>query len=415
MSKTTQTLGAFLVSFFLPKLPRLVFEAWQKRALKRWLKLDVPKVAAYSHGPQSLDELPIIEKSDLLKDFSGYNVQGFTKAQIHQAIEGNARIGTFTAGASSGTSGNRGLFVISDAERFRWLGSILAKTLPDLIWKRPRVAILLPQATPLYDSANEAGPLTLRVFDLKSGIEHWQADLEQFNPTVLVAPPKILRYLAETGVKLTPQRVFSASETLDPADRTVIENWSGSRLGQIYMASEGLLAVTCRKGRLHLAEDSIFFEFDTVGPGLVNPIITSFRRSTQILARYRMNDILRLSQTPCTCGSSLRVIDEVIGRMDDCLHLPKAGRAIVFTPDVLRNAVVSSNASIDDFRIIQTDALTVCLKLPLSVSRSVAENARDALAQLINQRTGEAVVQLVQEDLTWEADKKLRRVKSEFS
>ena len=111
----------------------------------------------------------------------------------------------------------------------------------------------------------------------------------------------------------------------------------------------------------------------------------------------------------------MRVIDEVIGRMDDCLHLPKAGTTIVFTPDVLRNAVVSSSASINDFRIIQTDAQTVCLKLPLSVSRSVAGNARDALAQLIDQRTGEAVVQLVQEDLTWDADKKLRRVKSEVS
>ncbi|MEP1535294.1 MAG: CoF synthetase [Paracoccaceae bacterium] len=415
MSKTTETLGAFLASFLLPKLPRSVFEAWQRRALKRWLKRDVPKVAAYSHGPQSLDDMPIIEKSDLLDDFSGYNAQGFTKAQVHQAIDDNARIGTFIAGASSGTSGNRGLFVISDTERFRWLGSILAKTLPDLIWKRPRVAILLPQATPLYDSANEAGPLTLRVFDLKSGVEHWQGDLEQFNPTVLVAPPKILRYLAEMGVNLTPQRVFSASETLDPTDRIVIEEWSGSRLGQIYMASEGLLAVTCRQGRLHLAEDSIFFEFDTVGPGLVNPIITSFRRSTQILARYRMNDILRLSQTPCTCGSSLRVIDEVIGRMDDCLHLPKAGKTIVFTPDVLRNAVVSSSASINDFRIIQTDARTVCLKLPLSISLTAAQDARDALAQLIDQRTSEAVVQLVQEDLKWEADKKLRRIKSEFS
>lgn len=76
-------------------------------------------------------------------------------------------------------------------------------------------------------------------------------------------------------------------------------------LEQIYMATEGLLAVTCRDGTLHLCEDSVKFEFEPVGEGLVSPLVTAFRRQAQIMARYRLNDLLRLSTSPCRCGSPL--------------------------------------------------------------------------------------------------------------
>ena len=115
------------------------------------------------------------------------------------------------------------------------------------------------------------------------------------------------------------------------------------------MATEGLFAVSCREGRLHLAEDSIHFEFEPAGGGLVTPLITAFRRRTQIMARYQMNDLLRLSETPCRCGSPLRAVDEVVGRMDDVFRLPSAQGDILVTPDTVRNAVLKVDRRIDDF------------------------------------------------------------------
>ncbi|WP_210212021.1 hypothetical protein [Mesorhizobium sp. M2A.F.Ca.ET.043.02.1.1] len=47
----------------------------------------------------------------------------------------------------------------------------------------------------------------------------------------------------------------------------MIENFFSLPLDQIYMATEGLLAVTCRQRGLHLAEDSVFFEFEPAARG----------------------------------------------------------------------------------------------------------------------------------------------------
>ena len=44
-------------------------------------------------------------------------------------------------GMSTGTSGNRGYYVITARERFVWLGTILAKTVPDALWRSHRVAL----------------------------------------------------------------------------------------------------------------------------------------------------------------------------------------------------------------------------------------------------------------------------------
>ena len=89
---------------------------------------------------------------------------------------------------------------------------------------------------------------------------------------------------------------------------------------------------------MHLAEDVTCFEFEPAGDRLVSPLVTGFRRSFQIMARYRMNDLLRLSVKPCACGSPLRSIREVAGRKDDALSFARAdGTDIFVSPDIMRN------------------------------------------------------------------------------
>ncbi len=388
-----------------PGQSRARFEAWQDRHLSRWLAHDLPRVAAYDRAPEHLTDLPVTDKATLMADFAAYNTHGITAEAVRAAIARDCRIGNLTVGQSTGTSGNRGYFVISDAERFRWLGAILAKAIPDLVWRRPRVAIMLPQSTPLYDSARQSGRIDLRFFDLVSGPDSWSDDLATFDPTVIVAPPKILRHLAETDARLAPTRIFAAAETLDPVDRPVIEAAFGP-LEQIYMATEGLLGVTCRNGRLHLCEDSVKFEFEPVGDGLVTPLVTAFRRQVQIMARYRMNDLLRLSPAPCPCGSPLQAVDEVVGRMDDVFRI---GGGLV-TPDVLRNAVLDASPAITDFRIVQIAPNTVELTLPPDLPDTGAAAARTALETLLRTRAPGIAVTLTRAPFTFDTARKLRRV-----
>lgn len=392
------------------RLGRLHFLDRQERALNRWLEHSVPNVAAFAGAPSALAALPAMDKAQLMANFARYNTAGITAEQVRTTLDSGDRIGGLTVGASTGTSGNQGLFVISDAERFRWLGSILAKTMADLLWRKQRVAILLPRGTGLYDSASQIRRLQLRFFDVTQGADAFRAELEAFDPTVIVAPPKVLRVMAEDAFKPRPLRVFSAAETLDPIDRPVIEAAFGVPLGQIYMATEGLLGVTCRHGRLHLAEDSVHFEFEAVGNGLVTPLISSFRRETQILARYRMNDLLRLDPTPCPCGTPLQAVSEIVGRMDDCFHLQGPGGAQMLTPDVLRNAVVMADRRITDFRLIQTGLHAVMLALPKTVPQDAGVAVMHRLTALFDGRGVAAKITVAHASLPLDVTRKLRRV-----
>ncbi len=186
---------------------RPAFLAWQAARLERWLRDDIHRVDAFrdfAGSSPALTDLPVMEKADLMADFSRYNVPRITNDEGWRAFEGDRRIGDLIAGASTGTSGNRGLFVISQRERFAWLGTILAKALPDFWRHRDRIAVLLPIDTPLYESANRTRILTLRFFDTTVPLAEHRGGLTAFNPTVLIAPPRILRDIAEMDLGFAP-------------------------------------------------------------------------------------------------------------------------------------------------------------------------------------------------------------------
>lgn len=398
---------------------RKVLRAWQGRRLAKWLEHDVVKVDAFrslaGHATK-LDDLPVMEKSDLMADFSRFNVPRITNAQGWEAFGGSRRIGGFIVGASTGTSGNRGLFVVSQRERFAWLGAILAKAAPDFWRRRDRVAVLLPIDTPLYDSANQIRSLVMRFFDIGDPLEQSIAALEEFDPTLLVAPPRILRRLAELDAKLSPRRMFSAAEKLEEFDRRIIETGFGIPLGEIYMATEGLLGVTCAHGRLHLTEDCMYFEFEPAAGDLVSPVISDFSRNTQIMVRYRMNDLLRLDARPCPCGSPLMVAQEVAGRQDDVFRLPSvAGETVELTPDILRNVILDTDRGIDDFLLVQTGAAAMELQLPERCSPAVRRAVRDNLAALCARHNVSPGCRIDIAERAPHGKGKMRRIKREWA
>ena len=370
--------------------------------LRHWLRHDVPKVRQYAGFDGDIADLPIVDKAALMADFAAFNTAGVTAEMGWAAFAGDRMIGDHIVGASTGTSGNRGLFVISQAERFRWLGTILAKALPGFWRERHRVAILLPLNTPLYDSANRLRRLSLKFFDLTGD---WTAGLQAFDPTVIIAPPKILRHLAEHEMPLTPRKIFAGAEQLDPLDRAVIEAQFGLTLGQIYMATEGLFAVSCDHGTLHLCEDTMHFELPAVGDAdLRELIISDFSRQVQIMARYRMNDLIRLAPD-CPCGSLLQPVAEVVGRMDDCFVL--GPDKVMLTPDVIRNAIVDSDRRIDDFRVVQTGSDAVSLQVAVSM-----DAASEALRALFRGKGVDVVITPDHAPIALSTKRKLRRVEN---
>lgn len=385
--------------------------AWQDRQLKRFLCDAIPQVDAFAGiSPASLDQLPEMDKAILMARFTAYNRPRITADEVRTALaRGEDRVRGMCIGQSTGTSGNRGYYVISEGERFEWLGVILAKALPDILWRRHRVALALPGFSTLYRSAEKGGRVQLRFFDLAQGVDEWADDLAAFDPDTIVAPPKVLRRLAETG-RLGARHLFSGAEVLDSLDRQVIEAATGHKVREIYMATEGLFGVACPLGTLHLAEDAVKFEWRASGEtGLMTPLITDFTRRVQVMARYRMNDLLVLADTPCACGSPLQAVARIEGRQDDVFEL--AGRMI--TPDVLRNAIVDADRRILDYRLLQTGPAAVEVHLdpalPAGSEALVAASLQRLFAGL-----GVNAAIAFKRGLPIDYDRKLRRIRKEW-
>ncbi|MFN7163339.1 MAG: F390 synthetase-related protein [Hyphomonas sp.] len=355
---------------------------WQSRRLARFLSRTAPQAEAFAaFSDRPLTAFPVMDKTALMDAFHRYNIEGITAGAAWATHDGDGRLGRYSVGASTGTSGNRGLYLVSDPERYLWLGTMLAKALPDMLSARYRVAVMLPRTSRLYDAANESGRLALTFFDLTQGLENQFAAVAAFKPNVLVAPPHALIALARADLPLAPRKIFSAAEVLDPGDRREIETRFGVTVREIYMATEGLLGVACPQGTLHLCEDCVAFEWDGDG-ALKSPLITDFTRRTQMMIRYRMNDLLRLSDAPCACGSPLQAVSEIAGRCDDSFRLSgRGGTTVLVTPDIIRNAVVGASRAITDFRVAQEAPCRVVLTLPPEAASQLAP-AREALAAL---------------------------------
>ncbi|OYW85718.1 MAG: hypothetical protein B7Z22_08015 [Hyphomonas sp. 32-62-5] len=188
----------------------------QQRLLKRFLSgaaADVPAFSAFRGEP--LSAWPIMDKAALMDRYTDYSRLGVTADEAWAHLNAGTAPEGYTVGASTGTSGNRGLYVVSEAERCRWLGVMLAWALPDVFSIRHRVAVILPINTRLYETANESGRLALQFFDLSKGIEAQFGPLSAFGPTVIVAPPKFLTALAQSDLNIRPARMFSS-----PSGRT---------------------------------------------------------------------------------------------------------------------------------------------------------------------------------------------------
>lgn len=385
----------------------------QARATARLLADVRATIPFYRDAPDAFDALPVIDKRVQQSRFAEFNRPGVTVAEIVGALaSGSELVRGHYVGQSTGTTGNRGRYVISPAERYAWLGTIVAKALPDALVRRRRVALALPGFSALYRSASSGSRIRLAFFDLTLGVDAWRDAFARFAPDVLVAPAKVLRRLAEDGL-LRGVAAFNGAEVLDDLDRRIVERATERPVREIYMATEGLFGVACARGTLHLAEDLVRFEWEPVpGSALVVPIVTDLARRTQPMIRYRMNDLLELSNDACPCGSPYQAVARIHGRMDDAFELPGPRGCVLVTPDVLRNAVVDADARIQDFRVVQTVDDRVVVALDADLPPDVRDAARASVERALARVGASARVETVS-GLPPRYDRKLRRVERE--
>lgn len=361
---------------------------WQEKQVIRhvkWVRGASPFYRKLWDGLPAEDwrSFPIIEKSSMMEHFDELNTVGIRReealelaARGEQTRDFKPLLGDVTIGLSSGTSGNRGLFVVSAREQAAWSGTVLSKMLPGGLLRREKIAFFLRANSNLYESV-QRGRLQFQYFDMLEPIERLIKRLEDYRPGIWIAPPSMLRLLAEAVVsgRLTtrPNKLISVAEVLDPLDRKYIELAFGLPVHQAYQCTEGFLGYTCEHGTLHLNEDLVLVEkeyLDAESRRFV-PIITDFSRTSQPIVRYRLNDILTEAAEPCPCGLAYTAIERIEGRCDDILYLPHSvsGEFVAVFPDFITRAVIATSPDIEHYRVVQSGAEQFDISLVLRGGR----------------------------------------------
>ncbi len=372
--------------------PRL--QAYQARRARAMVQVAVSRSPFYREHWQGCDlndwqNLPLVNKALMMANFDTFNTVGVGREEAlavalraEQSRDFAPTINGYTVGLSSGTSGHRGLFVVSAEEQAAWAGTLLARVLPRIRRQGWRVALFLRSNSNLYEQVGSR-LITFRYFDLMQPVAEAAAQLAAYQPDILVAPPSHLARLANchtgdisngelssggTSVggisegkgNVSPEMVIAVAEVLGVEERGQFQEEFGSSVGEIYQATEGLIGVTCSCSSLHVQEDVVGVQFsplDAAQPRYVTPIVTDLWRATQPILRYALGDIWIMENKPCPCGSAFRVIKRVLGRVEDILYFPSleapSVRRAVF-PDQVHAFVYPETAAVaSDFSLIE--------------------------------------------------------------
>jgi putative adenylate-forming enzyme len=371
--------------------------------------------------------LPVMDKPMMMEHFNELNTAGLDRdTALEVAIRSekdrdfSADIDGISVGLSSGTSGHRGLFVVSKAERAEWAGTILALALPKRKILGHKIALFLRAGNQLYDSIGSRA-VHFEYFDIYKPLTENLAALNALQPTILVAPPSVLRDIAaaqEAGnISVAPQKIFTAAEVLEPIDERYFKRvFKHDIIHQIYQCTEGLLGVTCQYGTMHLNEDAAIFEKQYVDSHRFIPIVTDYRRTTQPIVRYRLGDILVEKQGKCLCGNPATAIDRIEGRSGDTLELTDADdySATIYA-DMVSRAMLYADG-VEEYRIVQREpgAIDVYIRPQSGVARLVCEDSvHTELTALLNRfNLGQLTINY--HTYTRDTSAKMRRVERAF-
>ncbi len=339
-------------------------EAYQQKRLahfKRKVLAKSPYFQRYINQP--LSNFPIMNKQIMMDNFDEMNTAGLLSQTLlecaqksEQSRDFAPKVGRYSVGLSSGTSGRRGLFVVSPEEQNVWSGSMLAKMLPQGLFNGERVALFLRANNNLYESVNNRW-ISLRFYDLFADFDLELSALEQYQPSIIVAPAQVLCTIADAinqqKIQLNVQKVISVAEVLEPHDKQKLQGCF-SHVGEVYQATEGFLGCTCSHGTMHLNEAFVHIEPNWLDNDRFSPIITDFTRKTQPIIRYQLDDVLVVKNTPCPCGSPEMAIERIEGRCDDLLQLPGYnGKMVTIFADPCARVIVNHLPVTADFRLTQ--------------------------------------------------------------
>lgn len=317
-------------------------------------------------------KLPSINKQIMMDQFTELNTCGLNKEAVMQyAIEKELNkdyLGyyqdEFVVGLSSGTSGNKGLYITPKSMTKRLPGVFLARG-GILLKELPlRILFCLRVFSQGFDDIN-APLLKLKYVSTMTPIMDVIQKMNQDKINLWMAPPSFIRQVLpyKDLIQIKLKKIITYAEVLSLADKAQFEAAFNTKVVEIYQASEGQIASPCKLGHLHINEDLVYVElYDQDNKLITTPhvvghkmVITNLINFAQPLIRYEMNDMIILD-TKCPCGSNFRRIKQIIGRSDDNLWFYDHNQKpqIVYS-DLFSRWIITESDHIREFQVIQKE------------------------------------------------------------
>lgn len=377
----------------------------------------------------SLANFPEMNKKLFMEHFDRINTAGIEKTEAmklalkaEETRDFSPMLNGISIGMSSGTSGNKSLFLVSENERARWVAAVLDRIL-GFSFRRRKVAFFLRANNNLYTSAR-SGLIEFRFFDLILPVQSNLSQLEKFSPDILVAQPSMLREIARAKQKgeihITPSKIISVAEILEPNDKSFFQSVFNLRIDEAYQCAEGFLASSCAHGTLHFHEDYLVIDRKYIDEEQkrFHPVITDLIRDTQPIINYELDDVI-IEKVNCPCGNASMAIDQIEGRSDDILRFRgKSGEEVLVFPDFIRRAVILASDHVSFYTATQVGPQTLEWYIEMSDDQE-EEGARkkveNSLKSLFEKLGIEGIrLEYINENKQ-DRGTKLRRIKNEYS
>jgi putative adenylate-forming enzyme len=383
----------FFFLFFL--MCKYRFRFYNQEKVKRYQERKIRQQARYAsnrsgffkswyrgHNLKKVWLLPPVNKRIMMDNLTGYNTVGLTKEEIlnfcleiEKSRDFSRRLNGLNIGMSSGTSGNKGVEIVTRSEE-KYMKAALFARFPFPKREKVNLAFILRVSAPAFSLGIFGHKLTY-ISQLNT-ISVISEKLALLQPNVLSAPPSMLKIIAKEVEKgaltIYPKQLVSYAEVLYPDVKKYLEEVFHCTVHQIYKCTEGAVAISCRCGNLHINEDLVAVETlnhdgSATLPG--NPcqklIITDLHKKSQPIIRYELNDIITISPDQCKCGSHFRVIESIQGRADDVLYAKNAETQEwqYLFPDYISRAIITATDEIDEYQVIQSSPDQLLLRIQL--------------------------------------------------
>lgn len=315
-------------------------------------------------------KLPIINKNIMMEHFDSLNTVGLSKDEVMDfALKKELEkdylgyyLDEFVIGLSSGTSGNKGLYITPKSLTKQLPYVFLARSGLLLRYLPFKILFMLRVFSQGFEDINSP-IISLNYLSTMTPINEVIDHINNHKINVLMAPPSLCRLLLPYAhlIKKPFKMIVTYAEVLEKEEMHRLQAIFRCKVIEIYQASEGQIASACSHGKLHINEDLVYVELLDEDYKEVNDahvvakhiITTNLVNFAQPLIRYEMNDLIVLDD-PCPCGSNFRTIKNVLGRNDDVLTFTKNdGSTQHIFPDLMSRWIMTSSENIREYKVMQ--------------------------------------------------------------